>query len=77
MLEVSAVDDVDLVSIGVAQIRTEVTVAVVWARAWCAFVRPAVRETLRVGRPHGLLRGDRKAAMQPLPAVANSPSKGM
>lgn len=60
MLEVSAVDDVDLVSIGVAQIRTEVTVAVVWARAWGAFVRPAVRETLRVGRPHGLLRGGQK-----------------
>lgn len=60
MLEVSAVNDVDLVSIGVAQIGTEVTVAVVWARAGSALVRPAVRETLRVGRPHSLLRGGQK-----------------
>ncbi len=54
-------DDMDLVPIGIAQIRAEVAVTVMRTRARRAFVRPALRQTARMGRAHGFLRRSQKS----------------
>lgn len=46
-------NDVDLVPVGIAQIRAEIADAIVWTLTWFAFIRSAVREPGGVSDSHG------------------------